>query len=89
MDPLAEWTVAAVLKYVSRMDKVEAEFRRCAYADDAPLDCPVFSELTTHKTLWNSGSTVGIVGFGAVGKVRVVIEPHTAFGHAPAPLKAV
>ena len=46
--------------------------------DNAPLDCPVFSELTSHKTLWRSKTTVGILGFGGVG--RAMADHFAALG---------
>lgn len=71
VDPMGEWAVLVILDWVWRLGEKEATFRQCAYGVDAPLDCPVFSDLTTHRTLWRSQMTVGIMGFGSVGKVSV------------------
>lgn len=72
VDPMAEWTVAQVLRWLHRSDAQEKLFRKCAFEANAPLDCPSFSAMTTHKTLWrNPNLTIGVLGFGAVGKAMV------------------
>ena len=68
VDPMAEWATLVVLEWQYKLAEKEAVFRRCAFAENAPLDCPVFSSLTSHPTLWRSKTTVGIMGFGGVGK---------------------
>ena len=65
---MAEWATVAVLEWQYKLAEKEAIFRKCAYSDTAPLDCPVFSSLVSHRTLWRSKTTIGVMGFGAVGK---------------------
>ncbi len=68
VDGMAEWATLVVMEWQYKLAEKEAVFRRCAFADDAPLDCPSFSGLTMHPTLWRSKTVIGIMGFGAVGK---------------------
>ena len=48
VDPMAEWATVAVLEWQYKLAEKEAIFRKCAYSDTAPLDCPVFSSLVSH-----------------------------------------
>merc|ERR1719240_1778491 len=69
VDPMSEWATLSVLEWQYKLTEKEAIFRRCAYSENAPLDCPVMSSLTSHHTLWRSNTIIGIMGFGHVGKV--------------------
>ena len=49
VDPMAEWATLVVLEWQYKLAEKEAIFRRCAFAEDAPLDCPSFRLLKKTK----------------------------------------
>lgn len=71
VDPMGEWAVLAILQWRWRLAEKEATFRQCAFEADAPLGCPVYSDLTTHRPMWRSKTTIGVMGFGSVGRVSL------------------
>lgn len=94
-EPIAEWTVAAMFEWNYRLSRQSRLFADCAFADDAPRDCPATSTITEHPTLM--GATLGVLGYGTIGKalagragglgMRVVAtKRHVPEGPPPAPL---
>ncbi|KAL3930413.1 MAG: hypothetical protein SGPRY_001546, partial [Prymnesium sp.] len=93
-DTMSEWMVGAVLAWRHRLAESEALFRRCAWSSEAPLSCPPVTDLTDHLELGGKDTTIGVIGFGTVGKnvaehfsalkLRVIVSTHSG-PYSPVP----
>ncbi len=93
---MAEWTFAAALELVFKLEWTDRQMRACAWMDGAKNSCPYYSQFGAHRTL--SSMTLGIIGYGKIGselgalaapafKSIIAGDPKAATNpHPPAPL---
>lgn len=63
---IAEWMIAAAMQRLYTLPHRSRKFRQCAFKSDTPYLCPAASTAASHKTF--ASQTVGIVGYGHIGK---------------------
>jgi len=73
MAQIAEWCIAAIFEHQYRLSQAARTFEACAFAPDAPSDCPFDSTATNHTMV--SDLTIGILGYGRIGS-RVASMAH-------------
>ena len=62
---MAEWTFAAALELVFKLERTDRQMRACAWTDGVENSCPYYSQFGEHRTL--SAMTLGIIGYGQIG----------------------
>ena len=64
-DQIAEWCIAAVFENQYRLEAAARTYRSCAFAADAPQECPADSTATNHTMV--SDLVIGVLGYGRIG----------------------
>lgn len=95
VEPIAEFTLAAVFDWNYRLREKSKVFSACAWGSDAPTTCPYASTLTSHPVMMNQ--TMGILGYGKIGEAiarrsaalgmrTIATKMHGPFSPPPPPL---
>lgn len=63
---IAEWLIASAMQRLYMLPRRSQQFSECAFNSETPFLCPAASTASSHKTF--ASQTVGIVGYGHIGK---------------------
>lgn len=97
LEALSEFCIAATFEWLYKMRAKSDTMLSCAWAADAPAQCPSASKLTNHTRF--AELTVGVLGYGKIGElvaakaaalgatVVATTLPQHVIHPAPSPLK--